>query len=72
MAQTINTESFIKAWVGERCLWDVSSAINKNRYEEANSRKKLTEQFSVTGTVKSCFSLLCICLHTIHLFTLIL
>ena len=26
----------------------------KNRHEKAKSRKKLAEQFSVTGTIKSC------------------
>ena len=52
MAKTINTESIIEAWEGERYLWDVNSVIYKNRYEKAKSRKKLAEQFSVTGTVK--------------------
>ena len=54
MAKTINTESFIEAWEGERCLSDVNSVIYKNRYEKAKSRKKLAEQFNTTGTVKSC------------------
>ena len=31
MAKTINTESFIEAWEGERCLWDVNSVIYKLR-----------------------------------------
>ena len=35
MAKTINTELFIEVWEGEGCLWDVSSAIYKNRYEKA-------------------------------------
>ena len=54
MTKTINTESFIEGWEGERCLWDVNSVIHTNLYEKAKSRKKLAEQFSVTGTVKSC------------------
>ena len=33
MAKTINTELFIEAWEGERCLWDVNSVIYKNRFE---------------------------------------
>lgn len=45
---------FIEALQGERCLWDVSSVIEKNRYEKAKSREKLSEQFNVTGKVKSC------------------
>ena len=31
MAKTINTESFVEAWEGERCLWDVNSVIYKLR-----------------------------------------
>ena len=52
MAKTTNTESLIEAWKDSRCL-DVNFVIYKNRYEKAKSRKKLAEQFSVTGTVKS-------------------
>ena len=33
MAKTINTELFIEALEGERCLWDVNSVIYKNRFE---------------------------------------
>ena len=54
MTKTINTESFIEGWEGERCLWDVNSVIHTNLYEKVKSRKKLAEQFSVPGTVKSC------------------
>ena len=28
MAKTINTESFIEAWEGKRCLWDVNSGLS--------------------------------------------
>ena len=76
MAKTINTQSFIEGWEGERCLWDVNSVIYKNLYEKAKSRKKLAEQISVTGIVKSrsCYLLfvLVIVYYTVYLFTLIL
>ena len=35
MANVINTEFFIEAWGGERCLWKVSSVIYKKCYEKA-------------------------------------
>ena len=53
MAKTIKTESFIEAWEGESCLWNVTSVIYKNLYKNAKSRKKLPEQFSVTHSQKS-------------------
>ena len=37
-AKTINTESFIEALEGERCLRNVNSLIYKNLYEKAKSR----------------------------------
>ena len=36
-----NNESLVEACEGERCLWYVSFVIYKNRYEKAESRKKV-------------------------------
>ena len=61
MAKTINTEPFIEASEREKCLWNVSSVIYKNRYKKAKSRKQLAEQFSVTRNQKLyCSTFLCL------------
>ena len=40
MTKTINTESFIEAWEGERCLWYVNSVIYENHYEKATGYRR--------------------------------
>ena len=56
IAKSIKTEWFTEAWEGERCLWNVNFVIYKNRYKKANSRKRLAEHLSVTGTVRTVMS----------------
>ena len=53
MTKTINTESFIEAWEGERCLRDVSSVTIKNATEKEKTRKKLAEQLSIVHSQKT-------------------
>ena len=44
-----NTDEFIEARKEEKSLWDVPSDIYKNRFEKANSLKKLAEKFELSG-----------------------
>ena len=56
MAKTIDSESLIEACEEDRCLWDANSVIYESHYKNVKSRKKLAEQFSITGTVKTVMS----------------
>ena len=49
MAKPINTE----VWEEDRCLQNVNSIIYKNLYKKDKCRKKLVEQVSITGMIKS-------------------
>lgn len=49
MAKPINTE----VWEEDRCSQNVNSIIYKNLYKKGKFRKKLVEQVSITGMIKS-------------------
>ena len=54
--KVFNTDEFIEAWKEEKSLWDVTSDIYKNRFEKANSLKKLAEKLAVSSQKNcSCF-----------------
>ena len=42
MAKTIDTESFIEVWEGERCLWYVSSIIYKKTATKSEEQKEIS------------------------------
>ena len=49
----IDTNAFIEAYRREACLWNVFDEEYKNRVTKTDARKRLAEEFDITGKVRT-------------------